>query len=343
MSKNQQKQKTKSAPKKRTRTRKDRQVGWSLIEKDELIQAVDGSVSLAATQFAINPGLPNTFPIGAPEAKRWTEWRAEMVEFYFLSTVSGYASQGQKGRVVLACDYSALNDAPTSLQAAEALHAALGKPADKRIGLMLDVSILNKADPKYIRSGPVPPNSDVRLFDGGNLWFVTSGMAGTDEIGELRVRYRFRVRLPNLDDTPTLSSRTVAIFNLGTTQTLTTNTQTTVLFDEEVVNGPGITNNSGVFTLPAGVYLVRAEMQCTDSASEAFHMALYGWVDGAVTVPPSSSGAATTTSSYGPFVGLTWYAVSDGTTTVALRALFIGASGTLGIGADFARLIFQQV
>lgn len=237
-------------------SRQNVQLSWSHIEKDELIAAVNGSVALTATKYAINPGLAATFPLGAPEAKRWTEWQAVFCEFYFKRTVSEFATQGTTGRVVLACDYSALNDAPASLQAAEALHSALGMPCTPQILLKLDPSILNKADPKYIRSQAVPGGSDVRLFDGGNLWFVTSGCQNGSEIGELRVRYHFLVRLPNLDDTYVSDSQQIAEFTGTGEAGGATGVAQQLLAASVTRNGLGVVNTGGSFVPPPGSYSV---------------------------------------------------------------------------------------
>jgi len=234
----------------------NKQTQWAIIEKDELISAVNGSVALAATKYAINPGLAATFPVGAPEAKRWTEWKADYCEFYFQRTVSEFATQGQVGRVVLAIDYSALNDAPATLQAAELLHSAKGMPCTPRIALRADCAILNKADPKYIRTMGVPADADIRLFDGGNLWFVTSGCTNGTEIGELRVMYKFLVRLPNLDDTYVKASGSVSIFQGTGEAGGATTVAAQLLFATATYNGAEVVNTAGSFVPSAGSWRV---------------------------------------------------------------------------------------
>lgn len=320
------------------------QVKWSFIEKDELISAVNGSILLTASKYAINPGLAETFPVGAPEAKRWTEWRAEYCEFYFQRTVSEFATQGQVGRVVLAIDYSALNDAPETLQAAELLHSAKGMPCTPRIGLRADPAILNKADPKYIRTMPVPPGSDVRLFDGGNLWFVTSGCTNATEIGELRVRYKFAVRLPNLDDTYVKIPSGFAYFNNSTNQALATGAEEPVLWDEVGVSSIDITNTSGVLSMPAGNFEISGVVTFNDTSAEVVQYGIRVKKDGADMDPPCAFDSELTGLANGqfavPFVG---YMSSDGTNDLQINVVAIGAAGTLTLVADKAKLMIKAI
>jgi hypothetical protein len=323
--------------------RENTQLGWSIVEKDELIQAVNGSSSLASVQFALNPGMAATFPLGSPEAKRFTEWKAVYCEPYFRRTVSEYATQGQIGRVVLAFDYSALNDAPASLQAAEALHCAMGMPCTPEIRLKLDPSILNKADPKYIRSGPISGHSDIRLFDGGNLWFVTDGCTNSSQIGELRIRYKFLVRLPNLDDTGSDVPTTYAQFGLSANMDLVSGTAKIVAFDDEVMNGPGITNTSGVFTLPVGAWLVQAELGVYGGTSNSQVAVVQLYADGNPLASPAKSRVSSDTaegSAIAFAVVASSVVVSDGTTTVQAMATYTSAAGTLVASGTYNRIRF---
>jgi hypothetical protein len=320
------------------------QLSWSIVEKDELVSAVSGSASFAASKYAINPGLAATFPIGSPESLRYTEWQADYCEFYFRRTVSEYADQGTKGRVVLACDYSAINDAPDSLQGAEALHCAMGMPSTPEIRLRLDPKILNKADPKYVRSGAIPPHSDVRLYDGGNLWFVTSGNYDTSEIGELRVRYKFRVRLPNLDETYVMSSNTTAAYNLSANMSLTSGVAKVLAYDEVLYDAIGLTNNSGSFVLPAGIWLISAQVNTAGGTSTTQVVQLDLNVDGSAASPPVqryfSTNAGGTQSNV---VDIASVFESDGTTAFTIVITMTSAAGTLVAQADRCRIIFQLV
>jgi hypothetical protein len=326
----------KGAPRNRSRAQRgrDTQLGWSIVEKDELISAVNGSVALASSEYSINPGIAATFPLGSPEASKWTEWKATLCEFYFRRTVSEYAAQGQTGRVVLACDYSALNDAPTTLQAAEALHCAMGMPCTPEIRLRLDPGILNKADPKYIRTAAPPHNADVRLYDGGNLFFVTSGCANATEIGELRVRYRFMVRLPNLDGA-TVPVAATAQYNRSASAAISS--LTVIPFDEEVDNGLNIVNTAGVFTMPAGTYAIQTQVSFAAAATAISGIQFY--VDGAALSIPCQSRLYTN-------AGMNSLSLARTITFTEAQTFSVvsySASSTITPQADMCQLAFTSV
>jgi hypothetical protein len=328
----------------RRKTYENTQLAWDSVVKDELITAVNGSVALSATEYPINPGMSTTFPLGSAEAAKWTEWKCEYVEFYYRRTVSEYATQGTTGRVVLACDYSALNGAPTTLQQAEALHCAFGMPCDEEIRLRLDPRIVNKADPKYIRTTEPSGHSDIRLFDGGNFWFVVSGCQNGTEIGELRVRYHFKVRLPNLLNTGAISNTTFSQWNLAA-NTAALSADATLDISEALVVASGTppTNASGVITLgTAGVYKVQIEVgySTTGGIDNTARMVL--WVDGAETSPPIYLPMHTYATNYhsaGCFSGLV---ISSGTTTVAARFDY-GGTSAFTFQADCCRISIEQL
>ena len=317
------------------------QLAWDSVVKDELIAAVDGSVALEATEYPINPGMPSTFPLGSAEAAKWTEWKCEYVEFYYRRTVSEYATQGTTGRVVLACDYSALNGAPETLQQAEALHCAFGMPCDEEIRLRLDPRIVNKADPKYIRTGEPSGHSDIRLFDGGNLWFVTSGCQNGTEIGELRVRYHFKVRLPNLQTAMAPGNSTLSFFNLSS-DTAALSADATLDISEEVENtDTPMANASGVVTLPTGNWLVTVELSYTCATSGDDDSYAVVLVDGSVQTIPCIVYLGSKYDAVSHNASMTAYVVSDGTNTVAAR--YIDGTVAHTFLGDACRLICRSV
>jgi hypothetical protein len=125
-----------------------------------------------------------------------------MLEFYFCSEVSAFASVGQTGVVVLSADYDASDAAPTSKQ--EVLdtdpHTVPCLPSVERpIILKLDCKSMRSSDAKYVRPAGQPANTDLKTYDAGNLYVTTSGNSNTNTIGELHVRYRCKLKKPVLD------------------------------------------------------------------------------------------------------------------------------------------------
>jgi hypothetical protein len=171
--------------------------GGRWVERDELVAVIAGSVSFATTKFPINPGLPTTFPGLSKDAQLYSEWRVGSSRFYVKPLVSGYSTQGQTGETILSFDPNALNPAPTTQQQAEFLRHAQAAPY-LEFALDLPVAEINRSDSKYIRTSAAPAGSDLKTYDGGNLYVSTYGQGGTATCCELRHASRFWVECPTL-------------------------------------------------------------------------------------------------------------------------------------------------
>jgi len=238
------------------------------IEKDEYVGDVLGSGGanlVGVTKFPFNPGQASLFPLGAAEAAKWTNWKCEYCEVYLLHEVSEFATDGSTGKVILAFDYNAANDTPTTKQQVEDMHSASAMGCED-VGLRLMPNLLNKADPKYVRTGVKPAGTDIRLYDGGNLFVVSAGQAGTTKISELRVRYRFRMFLPTLlNPTGGLSDdSTVAQFQSvagGEANTAGSGMNQQLLLAGAQVGSALFVNTAGSIVPPAGDYQVTYSVQ----------------------------------------------------------------------------------
>jgi hypothetical protein len=207
-----------------------------VIEREELITLVEGTTGFGVLKFPVQPANPTTFPVGSPEAVNWTEWQADMIEVEYIPTVSEFATQGQQGEVALGVDYNAANLSPTAMNQIEAMQFAGGGIPSRGFKLTLQPRFVNKSDPKYIRAGSLPAGDDIRLYDGGNIWFATAGCNNTSQIGKLLVRYRFRVRLPTLlnpDEGGLYAPVRTSLFQITTGQTAAGPTAA-VTFDDDL-------------------------------------------------------------------------------------------------------------
>jgi hypothetical protein len=173
-----------------------------VIEEDEYIGEVNGSVSFATTAYNINPAQSGSFPWGNKIAQLYERYDFEMLEFYLCSEVSAYATQGQTGVVMMSVDYDASDVAPTSKQQVLDTdpHTVPCLPSvQKPIILRLDCKEMRSSDAKYCRPGAQPANTDIKTYDAGVLYVSTQGNANTSNIGELHVRYRCRLKKPVLE------------------------------------------------------------------------------------------------------------------------------------------------
>jgi len=248
-----------------------------VIEEDEYIGEVSGSVAFATTGYNVNPGQSAVFPWGNKIASLYEEYEFSLLEFYYTAEVSGYATQGQTGTVVLSFNYDAADPPPTSKQQVEDTepHTRPCLPSTPLILLKVDCANIKRNVAKFVRPGAQPANTDIKTYDCGILYVNTQGQTNTGNIGELHVRYKCHLREPVLESSG-LGAPVGGQFVIQSAATGETSAATTVygpLFASATLptissNGIGATiAASGLITLPAGKYLVAGNCLASDSAA----------------------------------------------------------------------------
>jgi len=249
-----------------------------VLEEDEYIGEVNGSVAFATTQYAINPGQAATFPWGSQIAALYEEYEFEYLEFYYTAEVSQYATQGQTGVVLLSADYDSSDAPPATKQRVEDTdpHTTPALPSTKLIRLVMDCAQMKRNLGKYVRPGAQPVNTDIKTYDSGNLFVSTQGQTNTTNIGELHVRYRVRLSKPVLESSGGALGQPGSQLLLTSALAGETAAATTVagLCFASATN-PVVVQNSigatfastGLVTLPAGTYLIEAGNTCVGSAA----------------------------------------------------------------------------
>jgi len=185
-----------------------------------------------------------------------------MLEFYYLPEVTGFATQGQTGKVILSFDYDATGTAITTKQQAEAF-ATQGQTASQRANgtkggglpceaqwMSIDCKQLNKGDSKYVLPGAQPANTDLKTYNAGILNVSTIGQANATLVGELHVKYRCRLEKPILD--PAVVAGGVVHFS-SISATTANNFNGSVLQTGGTPAMSGITTAANVVTFPAGI------------------------------------------------------------------------------------------
>jgi hypothetical protein len=285
---------------------------------DEYVADIDGSVAFATTAYRVNPGLAATFPWLSQQAVSWERYKFLELEAYYEPVVSAYATNGQSGKIIIGIDYDAGDSPPTDKR-----HAMDSHPVQSA---MPYESMAIRANPKQlaasmnehcIRSAALPLGRDVSTFDACVLNVSTEGCAASSVIGELHIRGRVVFYTQVYETMPTIPNLRVAQWNTGSTSTLTTSG--TVDISEEIINldHDGPTNSSGTITLPAGLWLVMAELTFSVSADAAVALSLY--VDGVTPSLPCKSTVNVSSSDTGIATSLTRPVESDGTTTVEVH------------------------
>lgn len=172
-----------------------------VIEEDEFISDIFGSVDFTCLGLPVNPGQGGTFSWGSKVAYLYELYEFISLEFYFASSVSQFSANGQQGVLVLSADYDARDETPVSLRQVENSdpHTIPCLPSTPIVSLRLDCAQMRRGLAKYVRPGLRPVNTDIKTYDAANVYVSVSGCANATKIGELHVRYKCRLRKPVLN------------------------------------------------------------------------------------------------------------------------------------------------
>jgi hypothetical protein len=245
-----------------------------VIEEDEYIAEVSGTVGFGTTAYPLNPGQSSTFPWAYKIAALYEKYDFEQLEFYYKREVSEYASNGQTGKVILSFDYDASDAAPTSKQQVEdTVPHVDGMPCTPTIRLPIDCACIRNGPARYVRPGVQPTNTDIKTYDAGNLYVSTYGCAATSVVGELRVRYRCKFSEPVLESAGSAPGAVgaVAIFSSSAAEASgATTVATQLLLAKTDANAITAVNTAGSIVLPAGAYEVAASNIMTNTSPSDF-------------------------------------------------------------------------
>lgn len=161
----------------------------NIICHREYLGDISGTTAFTNTSYPLNPGMFQTFPWLSSLAENFEEYRFHGIIFEFRPLITDFVTSGAPGVIVMSTNYNA--DAPPypTKQAMEnAEYAVSVKPTNSMIHgveCAVPITILPQ---RYVRSGNVPSNQDLRLYDYGNFQFATQGNPN-QLLGELWVSY----------------------------------------------------------------------------------------------------------------------------------------------------------
>jgi len=195
--------------------------GRVCIRHREYIGDIAGSVNFSSNAYAINPGLPLTFPWLNTIAVGYESYRFKHLSFIYESS----KSTATNGSVLMAVDFDPQDAAPTSKTQALAYQNAIRGPVWESFSYVCSQANLAKMNQKFIRYGALITGQDALLYDVGNLYLCPSGQADTSIIGELHVDYEVEFLTPQLDFTAyalTTAARYTAAGTISSTNWLGT-------------------------------------------------------------------------------------------------------------------------
>lgn len=152
---------------------------------------------------AINPGISASFPWLSQIAGRFESYTFNRLDYVYEPMVP----TTQPGTVMMAIDFDAADTPPSSKQTQMsyqgAVRAAPWQPF--RISAMQHNRV-KMVKERYVRTGQVPANTDIKTYDMGDLYLGTVGTGATAvTLGELYVEYSVTFRTPQIATAPNLA------------------------------------------------------------------------------------------------------------------------------------------
>jgi hypothetical protein len=255
---------------------KDSQV----FEMDELVATIDGDTAFTVLSFPLNAGLAGTTPWLSALASQYERYEFLVFDAYYKSTVSGYATSGQIGRVTFAVDYDSLSAPPTTQKEVSSIDPHVDFMPMNNAILRLARKRMAAPEGKFVRTGLLPAGSGASAYDSGVLYVSVGGTTDTNQIGELHVRYKVRLFNPRLPESvPRMPNFFVSQAELSGATTLSASTAAP--FVSFADNGLGLADPvAGVFTLPPGNFLIEFFSRYTASGGNITQATLSINVDG---------------------------------------------------------------
>lgn len=156
----------------------------------------------AVDYWALNPGLPDSFPWLSQLAINFEEYELLQLAYTYKSTVADFASSsGQVGQVVMCTQYNPNSDVFADKEEMMLYEGGMScKTTDSLIhGIECDPSKIAGAPSKYVRVGNLPPTEDLKNYDLGRTSIAVLNAPATyagQQLGELWVSYTIRLRKP---------------------------------------------------------------------------------------------------------------------------------------------------
>lgn len=225
----------------------------TVVSKTEFLMDVSGSASFSNTSFAVNPGVPSTFPWLAPIAAQYEEYRFKSLTFRYETS----SSSTFQGEVVLVTDYDVYDTPFANKQLAMNYKGAVRTQTWAPARLTLDRQQARAYNKLFVRSGVVP--GDQKTYDVGLFQLITQGQSATTAIGELYVEYVIELIGPKTNNVPgasligidARSGGTVSPTNiLGTSPVVQAGSQLDLSYEDGTFNFP---TQSGQFLLSVTV------------------------------------------------------------------------------------------
>jgi len=185
--------------------------GGFIVRHREYLGDIEATTAFALASYPLNPGMSESFPWLSTVANSFEQykWRGVVFEFKSLSSdaILSASTSSALGAVIMATEYNSLNDNFADKNEMENHEFSNSrKPSLNFLHPVECKGSLTSIDLLYVRSGAIPSNADLRLYDLGKTEIATVGMqAASGVAGELWVTYEVELYKPQIPDNDTES------------------------------------------------------------------------------------------------------------------------------------------
>jgi len=156
------------------------------VSHREYIADINGTASFTTTTGNINPGLSGLFPWLSQFGLAYESYSFRKLRFV-LEPIAATSSAGQ---IMMAIDYDAADAAPSSkVEILQYKGASCGPLWNEQICVATGKDESSLSRRRYVRSGDLAANLDIKTYDIGNLFVSSSGAASTIAAAALFVEY----------------------------------------------------------------------------------------------------------------------------------------------------------
>nr|UHS72051.1 MAG: hypothetical protein 2 [Tombusviridae sp.] len=244
-----------------------------VIRHKEYLGEIRGKQTFTVVQqYAINPGLRATFPWLSGIANSFQEYRIRGMVYHYVPTSGNAVSSTNAalGTVMIQTSYRSNDDVPTSkVELLNEYWSSEGAPSE---AFCHPVECNPKENPfnvQYVRTGGIPDNDSILLYDLGKTNVAVSGQQADDKaLGDLWITYEIELKKPIINSNVT--SQTDG-FNLVVADVAGSITGSTLLNGAQSLEGNIAATFSGnTITLPTGLvgyYLLLINVEATTTFS----------------------------------------------------------------------------
>jgi hypothetical protein len=304
-----------------------------------VIGQVLGSPSFTVQNFIqLNPGLADVFPWLSTQAAKWEQYKCHKLNAIWLPI----ASANTQGDAYISPNYNAQDPSPVTEQQCANNKDTVSERCWERFVCRLNPQSMMALGPRRF-TRPCAVAGDLKTFDVGSLVVATVNQLTASPqpaVGKLWLDYDFEFFTPQNDPSPSTYPLNTAFYGYASSQSLTTGTgaylTASAVEGDPIFFGPPV---AGVFTPPAGCYLVKAFCTLNDSIAETMIGQLEILKNGAVIGPVATFRMAGVSGGTSMSLMTETIVSCNGTDTVGANVLMTGSSGTLTVTAGSSGVV----